>query len=338
MKKYLLKEREFNALLDCEDLEGISRILENTPYRDEIRVLPIEELTSLDLEKAFMKNFLRIFDETEEYSKGDVKILLDDILRKFEVENVKAVLRAKMAELGVDETLRFIIPIRHYDETVCRSLLEKTRTVEDVVKLMADMEYGPVLQGALKTYKETGLLLPLESALDNYVAGELWKDVHKLKGVDIKIAEEILGTDIDVFNIKLILRCKALEVDEEVIRSLILPIDYTLTKEALENSILAIDVEDALKTLMVKGYKKWITEALKEYRTSKSVSPTEPVLDKLLLKTNQSIFIKYPSPFHIGVILAFLNLKWFELKNLRAIVTGKENKVPSEKIKNILIV
>lgn len=338
MKSYLLSESDLNALLECEDLEGVSHILENTPYRDEIAVVPLEGLTSIDLEKAFTKNFLRIFDEIWEHSSKDLKILLDDILRKFEVENVKAILRAKMAELGVDEALRFIIPVRHYDETVCKSLLEKTKTVEDVVKLMAGTEYGQVLQGALKTYRETGLLIPLETALDGYAAMELWKDVHKLKGVDIKIAEEILGTEIDVLNIKIILRCKALEMDEEVIHQLILPTFYALTKEDVENGVMAIDVEDAINTLMVKDYKKWATEALKEYSTSKSVSPVEIVLDRLLLKLNQSIFIKYPSPFHIGVILAFLNLKWFELKNLRAIVTGNENKVSREKIKNVLIV
>jgi len=338
MKSYLLKESDLNVLLECEDLEGVSRILENTPYRDEIAVVPIEMVTSLDLEKAFTKNFLKTFGEIWEHSSEDLKIILDDILRKFEVENVKAILHAKMAELDVDEALRFIIPIRHYDEIACKNLLEKTRTVEDVVKLMAETEYGQVLQGALKTYKETGLLMPLESALDDYVVRKLWQDVHELKGVDIRVAKEILGTEIDMLNIKIILRCKALEMDEDFIRRLVLPIHYALTKEDLESGIMAIDVEDAISTLMVKGYKKWMAEALREYRASKSALAVEIVLDKLLLKTNQAIFIKYPSPFHIGVILAFLNLKWFELKNLRAIVTGKENKVPSEKIKNVLIV
>lgn len=338
MKSHLLRESDLNALLDAEDLEGVSHILENTPYRDEIAAVPIEGLTSVNLEKAFMKNFLRTFNEILEHSSEDIKSLLDYILRKFEVENVKAILRAKMAELGVDEALLFIIPIRHYDETVCRRLLEKTKTVEDIVKMMAGTEYGQVLQGALNTYKETGLLIPLESALDDYVTMELWKDVHKLKGVDIKVAEEILGTEIDLLNMKAILRCKALEIDEEVIQRLILPTHYILTKEDLESGIMAIDVEDALSKLMVKGYKKWVTEALKEYGASKSVLAVEIVLDKLLFKTNRSIFIKYPSPFHIGVILAFLNLKWFELKNLRAIVAGKENKVTREKIKNVLSV
>ena len=63
----------------------------------------------------------------------------------------------------------------------------------------------------------------------------------------------------------------------------------------------------------------------------------EVELEKALANVNREICHKYPSPLHIGVVLSYLNLKWFEVKNLRTIMLGKLSKIPSEKIAKLLI-
>lgn len=337
MRSHLLTE-DFRAFVESSGLDETRHILEATVYRDELSAVPTESLTSIALEKALVGNFLKTFNGIWKYSSEDIKTLLEGIQRKFEVENIKAILRAKIAELSVEDVIQYLIPIRSLDEIRCRELLEKTETVEDVIGLLRDAGYRQALEGALEDYREIGFLIPLESALDNYVIGELWKNVHKLKGLDVKVAEELLGTEIDILNMKVILRSKALAIGEDYIRRFLLPVFYALTNENIAMSIKADGVENAIHELEVKYYEKTLAEALKAYRASNSVFPVELVLDRLLLKTNQAISVKHPSPFHIGVLLAFLNLKWFEVKNLRSIVVGKENKVPSEKIWESLVI
>jgi vacuolar-type H+-ATPase subunit C/Vma6 len=61
------------------------------------------------------------------------------------------------------------------------------------------------------------------------------------------------------------------------------------------------------------------------------------VLDRGSLKTSLRMLKRYTPFFNIGLILAFLNLKWSEVRNLRAIVRGVEDKIPPDKIRKLLI-
>jgi vacuolar-type H+-ATPase subunit C/Vma6 len=42
-------------------------------------------------------------------------------------------------------------------------------------------------------------------------------------------------------------------------------------------------------------------------------------------------------PFHFGVVLGFLNLKWFETLNLKAVMHGKAEKIDPSIIRRTLI-
>jgi vacuolar-type H+-ATPase subunit C/Vma6 len=40
--------------------------------------------------------------------------------------------------------------------------------------------------------------------------------------------------------------------------------------------------------------------------------------------------------FHIGIALAYLNLKFYELRNIKASIIGKYENIPVQKIRNVL--
>ncbi|NIU83498.1 MAG: hypothetical protein GWN64_08490, partial [Candidatus Thorarchaeota archaeon] len=141
----------------------------------EISEIPARQLDSASLERAFLKNFMRTCKEIMKHSPKSISFLLSTILMKFEANNVKAVLRAKKAELGVDEALRYVIPVGRLDEARCRKILESSKSVTDMGESLSDLEYGPVLKGVLVEYEETGVFPLLEVALDKYVYGRIWR-------------------------------------------------------------------------------------------------------------------------------------------------------------------
>ena len=62
-------------------------------------------------------------------SPKDVRLLLSAFLMKFEVNCVKAMLRAKQAELDVDEAMNYIMPVGRLDEARCRKTLENSENI-----------------------------------------------------------------------------------------------------------------------------------------------------------------------------------------------------------------
>jgi len=326
------------------NLHDVHSILEKTLYQAEISEITVKQLNSISLENAFLKNFVRTCKEMMEHSPKSISFLLSKILMKFEADSVKAVLRAKRAGLSVDEAMKHIMPVGRLDEARCRKALEISKNVIDVVESLRDLEYGLVLKEALVMYQETGVFFLLEVVLDKYVYGEIWRAAGKLRGLDKKIARTVLGIEIDSTNIKAILRCRAMGIREDQTRRYMMPVSEVFGEKELTNAIRAKDTKSSIKSLlaearlaMARDYKYILTDLLTGYEASPSLSRLEMILDRGLLKTSLRMLKRYTPFFNIGLILAFLNLKWFEVKNLRAIVRGAEGEISLDKIRKMLI-
>ena len=342
-KLKLIKPEDIVDLVG-RSLDYICSKLMETTYKVEISAIPAGQLNSISLENAFLKNFIKIYEEIIAYSPKDIRLLLSTVLMKFEADNVKAILRAKEAEMNVDEAMKYITSVGRLDEVRCRKILENSKSVKGVVELLLDLEYGFVLKRALGEYEKTGLFLPLETALDKYVYGKIWEASEKLKGLDKKIARTILGVEIESINVRVILRCKAMEIGENLIRHYLIPVSEVFGDKELEDAIKAANLKSSIESLLTTArlalavdYWRMLSDFLKEYETSHSLSRLEIVLDRGLLKTSLRMLKKYTHFFNIGLILALLNLKWFEVKNLRAIVKGAEGKIPMDRTKKLLI-
>ena len=203
--KLRLIEPKDIANLASRNFHNVCSFLKKTPYQTEISEIPVKQLNSNSLENAFQKNFVRSHKEIMEHSPKSISFLLSKVLMKFEAGSVKAILRAKRAELSVDEAMKHIMPVGRLDEARCRKTLKISKDVIDVVESLLQLEYGSVLKEALTAYEETGVFLLLEVALERYVYGEIWRAAGKLRGLDKKIAKTVLGIEVDTANIKAIL-------------------------------------------------------------------------------------------------------------------------------------
>ena len=341
-----LKLIDHKDLLDLagRSIEYIHSTLTNTPYKTEILAIPEEQLCSISIENALLKNYLTTFEEIVGHSPKDIGSLLSTVMMKFEADNVKTVLRIKGSKISYDEAFRYIVPVGRLDVVRCQKILGDSESIDDVVELLSDLEYGSVLENASKEHKEIGFLLSLETALDKYIYGEIWRATGKLRGLDKTIARTVLSIEIDSLNLKVILRCKEIGIEKDQIRHYLIPVTDIFGEKELEDAIKARDIRSSIESLLIasklemaRDHQYLLIDLLKAYDTSQSLLSLEMVLDRGLLKTSLKMLKEYTPFFNVGLILAFLNLKWFELRNLRAIVKGAENNIPSDKIKKLLI-
>jgi len=323
-------------------LHHISSVLEKTSYKTEISEVNAKELSSISMEDAFLQNFIKTCEELMEMSPKDVRLLLSAFLMKFEVNCVKALLRAKQAELDVDEAMKYIMPVGRLDEARCRKTLEISENIADVVDSLSDMEYGSVLEKAFAVYEEEKIFYLLEVALDIHVYSKIWRAIGKLRGLDKKIAKTVIGLEIDSTNVKTILRCKAMGINEDQIRRYLIPVSEVFSEKELEEAMREADMQSFINSLvrlarrsMARDYQYIFTEIQELHVTS--LTTLETILDRGLVETSLRMLKRYTAFFNIGLILAFLNLKWFEVRNLRAIIRGSEAGIPTDRVKKLLI-
>jgi V/A-type H+-transporting ATPase subunit C len=340
-KLNLIEPKRINDLAGMR-LHDIFSMLEKTVYNPEISRIREKRLSPYLLEDALLKNFIKTCERLLKFSPKGIRLLLSTFLMKFEVDCVKGLLRAKQAELTVEEAMKYVIPVGKLDEARCRKTMETSENIADVVKSLHEMEYGSVLDEAFAVYKEEKNFYLLEVALDRYVYSKLWGVTGKLGGLDKKIARTMIGLKIDSANIKTILRCKAMGIREDQIRRYLIPVSEVLGEKELEEVIREVDIQSVINSLvrlakrsMVRDYQYVFTEIQQSQVTS--LTRLEKILDRGLVKTSLRMIKRYTPYFNIGLLLAFLNLKWFEIRNLRVIIRGSEAGIPPDRIKKLLI-
>lgn len=349
MPKVLVSKLRLIQAKDMVNLIGgpLDRIysqLSKTPYQREISEIPPQQINSISFEEALMKNYVRTVDEVARSSPKDIRALLTRILMKFEASSVKAILRTKTAGLDADQAMKYILPAGRLNAATCMEILKNSKTVRDVVKLLWDSEYGPLLEGALEEYDKTGALVPLELAVDSYIYDRIWRAAKKLRGLDGRIARTVLGLEIDFMNLRVILRFLEASIDQDRARQYFVSVSDIFGQKELDEALRAKEARlmighllEAAKINLARDHQLLLTEVMRQYEIHKSLSQLEMVLDRGLLKTSLRMLNRYTQFFNIGLVLAFLNLKWFELRNLRTIIAGAEERIPSTKVRELLI-
>jgi V/A-type H+-transporting ATPase subunit C len=342
-KLRLIQAKEIVGLVGSP-VDQVYLQLAKTPYQKEISEIPSQQINSISLEGALLESFLRTVDEIAEFSPKSIRVLLTRILMKFEASTLKAILRAKSGGIAPDQAMEYIVPAGELNATKCMEILKNSAGVRDVVKLVSDLEYGPALENALEKYDRTGALLALEVAVDRHVYSRIWKAIKKLRGLDGRIARTILGLEIDSMNIRVILRLQEAGISQDQAREYLIPISEVFGRKDLEDAMQAKDARStiehmlkAAKLNLARDHQQLLKDLIREYETHRSLSRLETILDRELLKTSLRMLRRYTPFFNIGFILAFLNLKWFELRNLRTIIRGAEEKIPAAKTKELLI-
>ena len=342
-KLRLIDPKDMKELVG-RSLQDLCLALADTTYREAISEIPSDQLSSLSLERAFLRSFMRTCRQIMDHSPKDISFLLSTIIMKFEIGTVKTILRVIEANVKIEEMWNLVVPAGNLNEVECRRILENSQDINEAVEALSDSEYGPALLESIKEYEKTGIFLFLETTLDRFVYERLWRSAERLRGLDRKIGKAILGLEIDAVNIRTLLRCKALGIDKEQTKRYLLPVSEVFRESELEAALESADIESAINSLSAaaefahaRDYRYVLNDLLDEYTSSLSLPHLELTLEKSLLRANLRMLKRYTPFFNIGLILAFLSLKWTEIRNLIVCARGTEGGVSPEKIRELLI-
>ncbi|MCW4054434.1 MAG: V-type ATPase subunit [Candidatus Bathyarchaeota archaeon] len=337
-----LKLIEIDDLINLigKDLEGIRYAMADSSYQKQLSAVSSTVLDYRFLEVAILQNYAETIQKLIEFSSGNIKKLLVALSKKVEVANIKTILRATKAQIDVKEALKNIVPLGDLDVDRCQAILAEAKSIGDVIIALQDFKYGEVLKPVGENEGKIDLTL-LEVALDKAVYREILGSIEKLTGIDEKIAKAVLGIELDVANVKTILKGKELEVNPKIIEEYLMPPAF-FTEDILEEAMETADVKSMMESLALiveSGhmiYKKIIAQLLKE--SDAPLSLLEAILNKAPLEMSLYQLREHSRYYNIGFILAFLNLKWAEVKNLRCVVKGSERKIPFTQVQKLLMI
>ena len=326
-KGRLFDEKQISEIVETNNVEEVENYLKGVPdYADVLDEYPLDK--ALDVERA------NTYDFIARLAPKEVKDPFVIMSKKADIDNIKSLLTAKEVGLNGDETRELLIPCGSLYEHL-ESLVDSDN-VSDIVTSLDGTEYAAALEDALPQYESTNMILPLESALDKYYLGKLLHSSDVPADENRQIMYAYVGTQVDVANLKLIIRAKQDGLDYDAIAPYILEEGYQLREWKLKDLMESPDVTNVVSGLEGTKYAEALTDAMPVYNETGSVAVFENALD--VYASNYAKSLSSKKPLGVGPIIGYLSQKENEIKNLKIIARAKrEADFPNSKIMEMLI-
>ncbi|MFB6106911.1 MAG: V-type ATP synthase subunit C [Halobacteriaceae archaeon] len=328
------------ALFDADDYRKllrmgpgeIARYLEETEYETEVNALGSRHAGVDLVEYALNRNLAKHFDDLLRWSEGSLYERVARYLRKFDVWNVKTVLRGRYSDADQSAVEEDLIHAGEFEEEFLDRLVAAT-DVAEAVELLEPTIFGEALAAALGDYEDTGLLVPLENAVDRaYYEGLLEGIDEMADDRPTELYVEFLEAEIDFRNARNAFRIARSGADLD-------PADYFIDGGTLFDAAdlrqLVGNTDELVTRIRESRYGTQLSEALERLDQADSLIGFEHALDAALLEYSGRLSNVYP--LSVCPVLAYVLAKEREVENVRAIARGREAGLSEDEIEAELV-
>ncbi len=319
MKSRLLKGEDFRKLLNMS-FDEIVRSLEETEYRKEIDEVGYKYSGPRLLDYALAANLARTYRKILQVSFGEARDLIREYLKRWDAWNVINIIRGKNAGVQPEIIEETLVPAGEFSEEYLKSLM-----VKEVDEIIKEMEGTPYYEALSK----------IGSAPMNVVEDEIHKAYYRklvempAREFETKLFANFIKMEIDIRNIKTILRLKIEGASTEEILERIIPGGYELTEDEARK-LAAMSFDEISKSL--EGYWFW-----KEVENvTEELSRIEVNFDKAWISAIARRASNYP--LSVLPVLQYMVLKKVEVDNLRILGWGKYYGLPNEEIEKQMVI
>lgn len=342
MQGRLLSRAHYDALISRDAVESVLEGLKDSPYAPEIArsaEAPVAG-TRLDpaarFDEALRRDLAGTVSKLRHLASDRLLELMDAILIRWDAYNVKTVLRGKRAAAPLDEILAATIPAGALDEAALAEL-SRAPTVQAVVDTLASWQM-PLARPAREGLQALGgqdSLQPLELALDRFACAHALGAVANGDHNDAAV-RTYLRLVADRTNLLTALR----HLED---RNALTPVEAArdfldaggrFTRTHYQAVATARDLRHGLSLLAGTPF-DWLSAAATDPKPI-SIPAIERQLDRVLIR--ETVALSRRDPLGIGVLLAYLERKINEVRNLRMIVRGRSLNLGPEQIDAWLII
>lgn len=335
MRSHLLKPAFYEKLIAVPEVGGMVKELMETGYGEDLEEEVVHGRTSAAIDEALKDNMVRAYRKVLSFLDPGSRQLLATLLGRWDVFNVKAILRGAHNHVSFDEVKESLLPAG-YLSTLELEGLAKIDDVHAVIDTMAmwGLVYAGPLRHAYPEYLQSGELATLELALDRQYA-EWASGRLEGEGSGVEVARRMVGMQVDILNLVTVFRMIKEQLDPEDAERFFLEGGRVVRRDVFRELASMSDVDEVLDRLKGTPYSDALDEAAVRFLERQSIPVFERALEELLMK--RALVSGVRDPAGVGVAIAYLWGKQNEVTNLRIIVHGKDVGMPAERVKEELI-
>ena len=329
IKGKLLDKIQLESFLEAPDAKTIISALTQTAYSEQIQnsfdIFRVEH----GLKQELVLYYMRIL----QFLSGNSANFIRNLLSKFELLNVKSIIRKIVHKIDNTSIEPFIFSLGKYHSIPIKDAIE-VDSLKNLIVLMNKTPFKRPLEIGYEQYESEGTIFPIELALDLDYYNNIRNSLNSLGPIDKNGAGKLLGMQLDIVNILWILRFKEYyKLPPEKIIQYIIPYGWAKDEGVLQKIVKENDVLNAIATLGISPYDKVLSFVSPVDRNI--ITGTEIILTRYLYKECSHTFMD----FHLQMspILAFLIIGEMQIRDIVTILSGRNLRLSPERIRPYLI-
>ncbi len=330
-----LKIGTYERLLRSKDYNEFIAVLKTTHYGPAIDEATSSKSPSLEeLAIILATDYSDVSHTLTRSLSGKVRDFAETYSLVFLTDGLKTVIRGMHVGLKRDEILSFVVPVSPVQTELFARLVKK----ENVEKLVEDIPI-PDLKIALLTrlpvYLELETSVPLEIALEEWYLRKIMESLEAFPDEDKQRIIQLLENRVDLNNTIMMLRALVLGLNRRMIG--VSMVQFTKDSQAYVDSIRRrTSWVDVLLQLKQTRHTEIATRLDRIYNETNNLAKIEIAVRDYLAQQIKKQLSGYP--FHLGTVIGFFNLKYFEMRNVISIAVGVEKGEPASIIRQMITI
>lgn len=335
MRSRLLKREYLDGLIASPDITHLIQELSETGYGSDLEEQIIHGRTAAQVDEALKNNMVRTYRKVLGFLNEEAVYLVTTLLGRWDVFNLKTILRGKHMHLTAEEVNEGLMAAGHlsFVDLEALAMLEDIKAVVDTAATWG-LPYAEALRSGYSAFLKSGELADMELALDRQYAGWALARLAR-RSSNAAIARRMLGIQIDTANLVTVFRFQKADIQEVDAGQFFLEGGLAIKRDLYLSLAGMSDIDEVLDGLRGTPYGKTLDDAAIRYLEVNSISEFERALEDYFMR--KTLGLGTGDPLGIGVVVGYLWAKQNEITNLRIIVKGKAVGMPDERVRGELI-
>ena len=328
---YLLTPVMMGSLQEAANFEALVALLKDTVYGPNLSKVDERALDARQVVYQIKGRLVESYRDIIQASPAYTRPLLTHVFRRFELDNLKAILRGITTGSEWEQVRYLLFPLGEFTLLPAQIMME-SENISSAVEQLRDTPYYEVLSHALQRYANEQTLFPLEVALDLDYWRKLWHLISLLPNQDRTHALQILGPMLDMTNLMWAVRYRTYHhLSEEEIINYTLPFGYRLSDADVRSIAAGAEIAHVVE----KVYPRLENTNNLVQAPQHGLPILEMLIQRLVAEQCRAVFTGYP--FHIGLPLACMVLIELEIHDLTVLIEAKSAQMPREEYAPYLV-
>ncbi len=335
MRSRLLKREYLDGLIASPDITHLIQDLSETGYGPDLEEQIIHGRNAATVDEALKNNMVRTFRKVQGFLNAEASYLLVTLLGRWDVFNLKTILRGKQMHLSAEEVNEGLMATGQlsFVDLEALAMLDDIKAVVDTAATWG-LPYASALRSGYGEFLKSGELADMELALDRQYAEWALRRLGR-RGRNAAMARRILGIQVDISNLVTVFRFQKADIRDIDAGQFFLRGGLAVKLDLYMALAGMSDIDEVLDGLRGTPYGKTLDDAAIRYLEANSISEFERVLEDYLMR--KALGLGVGDPLGVGVVVGYLWAKQNEITNLRIIVKGKAVGMPDNRVRGELI-